>query len=153
MVNQTVDHLVKQATNQSVSHWVRPTTQSLIHNYNNDDDNNKPIYLAQNVSEGIILSAYTPTYIGTRTHKCTHYAQVTTRDNTQIPTRASTHTLHVTTPDNTQAPAHTNTPYTSYNRWQTGIHTHTYTHSTQVTTDNWYPHTQVHTLYRSYNYR
>ena len=61
------------------------------------------MYTAKNVTEGAILNAYTLTHTGTRTHKCTHYAQVTTRDNTHT----STHYTQVTTRDSTQAPAHT----------------------------------------------
>ena len=61
-------------------------------------------FTAQNVTEGAILNAYTLPHTGTRTHKCTHYTQVTTRDNTHT----STHYTQVTTRDNTaQVPAHT----------------------------------------------
>ena len=119
-VNQTVDQLVSQsvsqASNKSVSQSVRPTTQSLIHNYNNDDDNNKPIYLAQNVTEGTILNAYTLTHTQAPAHTSALTMHKLQQEITHRYPHTQVHTIHkVTTTDNTET--HTR-KYTHYTKLQ-----------------------------------
>ena len=71
-------------------------------------------FTAQNVTEGAILNAYTLPHTGTRTHKCTHYTQVTTRDNTHTHTHTQVHTIHKLQQEITHT--HKYTLYTSYNK-------------------------------------
>ena len=112
--------------------------------------------------------------MGTRTHKYTHYTQVTTTDNTQAPAHTCTHTIHRFQPtDNTQAPAHPST-HTLIHKLQQQItnrhlhtsrptkckleqqithrHSHTQVLYTHVTiTDNTHAPAHKSTLYTSYN--
>ena len=64
-VNQSVSQIDKQA---KICQSDQQLSQSLIHNYNNHDDNNEPIYTAQNVSEGTILNAHTRSHTQAPAH-------------------------------------------------------------------------------------